>query len=198
MLLKDIVGGFAEGLMLADSRMPRARSSRTGRVYQPGIGPHSEPAVVDLVMRELAMADAARFSEHEIGASYPSNPRLKCDLTIRGKEYWAIEVKMARFKGDNGRPADETLMHLISPYEEDRSALTDCVKLTKSGFAGRLAVLIYGFDFDDKCLDPAIDAFEQLARSRVQMDDRKVARFDGLVHPVRRRGRVFGWEIFPS
>jgi hypothetical protein len=67
--------------------------------------------------------------------------------------------------------------------------------LLESGFTGRKATLIYGFDHDDWPLDPAIDAFEQLARRRVELAGRIMARFDGLVHPVHARGRVFGWEI---
>ena len=102
---------------------------------------------------------------------------------------------MARFRGDNGKPADEMLMHLISPYEEDRSALTDCLKLASSGLPGRLAILIYGFDYDDKPLDPAILAFEDLARLRVGLGERNSASFSGLIHPVHRRGRVFAWEV---
>jgi len=105
---------------------------------------------------------------------------------------------MAGFRGDNGKPADETLMHLISPYDEDRSALTDCLKLATSGLPGHLAVLIYGFDFDAKPLDPAVQAFEDLAKLRVTLSDRHTALFADLVHPVHRQGRVFAWEIFPE
>jgi hypothetical protein len=38
---------FAAGLMLADARRPRWAA------YQPGIGPHTEPKVVALVLAEL-------------------------------------------------------------------------------------------------------------------------------------------------
>jgi hypothetical protein len=87
------------------------------------------------------------------------------------------------------------LMHLLSPYEADRSALTDCVKLSQSGFPGRFAVLIYGFDYDDRPLDPAIDSFETLPGLRVGLGPRHVAPFTNLVHPVHQRGRVFVWEV---
>jgi hypothetical protein len=39
---------------------------------------------------------------------------------------WAIEVKMLRFMGDNGKLNDNIVMHILSPYPEHRSALTDC------------------------------------------------------------------------
>jgi hypothetical protein len=160
MLLEDIVNAFAKGLTLADARQPQAKSARTDRIYQPGIGPHSEPAVVDLVMLELSARSPDHFGQYVVGGPYPLSPRRKCDLVLRNGNQWSIEVKMARFKGDNGKPADEMLMHLISPYDTDRIALTDCDKLANSGFPGQLGVLIYGFDYPDKILDPAIDAFE--------------------------------------
>jgi hypothetical protein len=36
------------------------------------------------------------------------------------------------------------LMHILSPYPNDRSALTDCIKLAASNLPGRKAVIIYG------------------------------------------------------
>jgi hypothetical protein len=29
---------------------------------------------------------------------------------------WAIEIKMPRLMGDNGKPNDNMLMHILSPY----------------------------------------------------------------------------------
>jgi hypothetical protein len=48
---------------------------------------------------------------------YPNAPRQKCDLLISPNEGqpWAIEVKMLRFMGDNGKPNDNMLMHILSP-----------------------------------------------------------------------------------
>jgi hypothetical protein len=195
--LQDIVESFARGIELADSRCPQVITARSGRAYQPGIGPHSEPAAIKLIMQELAEALPEKYSRFRLGVPFPNSPRMKCDLSLADSPPWHIEVKMARFRGDNGKPADETLMHLISPYETDRSALTDCSKLAASGFPGRLAVLIYGFDFHDKPLDPVIDAFESLASARCTLGKRISAPFSGLVHPVHRMGRVFAWEINP-
>ena len=50
-------------------------------------------------------------------------------------------------------------MHILSPYAGDRSALTDCVKLLESGLTGRKAVVIYGFDYPNLPMDPAVEAF---------------------------------------
>jgi hypothetical protein len=60
------------------------------------------------------------------------------------------------------------------------------------------AVVIYGFDYSDRLLDPMIDAFELLAARRVQLSIREVAIFGPLVHPVHAAGSVFGWEVKQS
>lgn len=102
---------------------------------------------------------------------------------------------MLRLMGDNGKPNDNMLMHILSPYPRDRSALADCEKLVASGLSGRKAVVIYGFDYPGLPMDPAIDAFELLARRNAKLSGRVVGAYRNLVHPVHREGRVFGWEI---
>ena len=85
------------------------------------------------------------------------------------------------------------LMHILSPYPSHRSALTDCQKLAASGFSGSLAVLIYGYDYEALPMEPAVAAFEQLAEHRVQLGSRQAVSFEGLMHPVHRRGAsLFG------
>jgi hypothetical protein len=39
---------------------------------------------------------------------------------------------MLRLMGDNGKPNDNMLMHILSPYPSHRSALTDCQKLLRA------------------------------------------------------------------
>ena len=46
--------------------------------------------------------------------------------------------------GNNGKPNDNMLMHILSPYAAHRSALTDTEKLVNSGFSSTCIVLIYG------------------------------------------------------
>lgn len=189
-LTSDIATAFSN----ADARRP-IWVSRTGREYRPGIGPHAEDAAVALMLVELRQ----REPYVSIGCGqflpYPEAPRQKCDLWIGEPSEWVAEVKMARFRGDNGKPDDTALKDLLSPYPGDRSALTDTMKLARSALPGRKAVLIYGFDFVDRPLEPAIDAFETLARTRVRLGPQVAARIGALVHPVHSDGVVFGWEI---
>ena len=74
-----------------------------------------------------------------------------------GQPYeWVVEVKMARLRGDNGKPDDTAIKDIISPYQSDRSALADCTKLANAEFNCRKAIVIYGFDYPDRPLDPVI------------------------------------------
>jgi hypothetical protein len=52
---------------------------------------------------------------------------------------WAIEVKLLRLLGDNGKPNDNILMHILSPYPAHRSAFTDCTKLLGAPLGRRKA-----------------------------------------------------------
>ena len=55
--------------------------------------------------------------------------------------------------------------------------------------------MIFAYDYVGWAMDPAIEAFETLARQRVTLGNRHVAAYDHLVHPVHQRGRVFAWEL---
>ncbi|MGO9911624.1 MAG: hypothetical protein ACLPQS_10730 [Acidimicrobiales bacterium] len=192
MELDEIVAAFARGIQSADALRPQAANSRTGAPYQAGIGPHTESDTISLAVNASGcerLASAARE------VPYPKSPRSRCDLVVDGGEQWAIEVKMLRLLGDNGKPNDNILMHILSPYPAHRSAVADCKKLLNSGLVGRKAILIFGYDYQGWPMDPAVDAFELLAASQVVLRRATPAHFSGLVHPVHDRGRVFGWAI---
>jgi hypothetical protein len=167
--LDQFVTDFAECLKRADRRRPQAINARSKSLFQPGIDPHAEAQVVKLVVNELEQLAPQVYQGHlSTGVPYPELPRQKCDLCIGapGDWSWAIEVKMLRFLGDNGKVNVNILMHILSPYPEHRSALTDCQKLASSSLATRKAALIYGFEHQDWPIAPAIEAFEALARSK--------------------------------
>jgi hypothetical protein len=197
LFLKTFVTDFADGIRLADGRRPQAGNSRSKTLFKPGIGPHSEAQTVALVMRELSARWPERYQRYKLNVPYPNNPRQKCDLCIGNDPGWdwAVEVKMLRLLGDNGKLNDNILMHILSPYPAHRSALTDCTKLGVSGLGGSKAVLIYGYDHPEWPLEPAIEAFEALARSKCRLGGRESQPFAGLVHPVHSSGTVFGWQI---
>jgi hypothetical protein len=197
--LDELIRDIAASIKAIDTRRPQAANARTGVLYQPGIGPHPETQAVNLLVAELADVEAARYGARlHVGVAYPKG-RQKCDLCIGNPSAWewAVEIKMLRLMGDNGKPNDNMLMHILSPYPNDRSALTDCLKLVESGLPGRKAVVIYGFDYPGLAMDPAIEAFETLAGRWVDLGSRAEAAYEDLVHPIHRAGRVFGWEVQP-
>lgn len=125
---------------------------------------------------------------------YPGS-RKTCDLYWGDDQPWAIEVKMIRFRGDNGALADLSVQDILSPFEDDHSAIGDCLKLASSGFAGQKAALIYAFDDPVRPVARLLDAFEVLARHYVRLGPRHESRMNGLVHPVHASGSVIGWEV---
>jgi hypothetical protein len=84
---------------------------------------------------------------------------------------------------------------ILSPYADDRSAVTDCAKLAESGFSARKGVLIYGFEDPKRPLAWLIEAFELIAARHVRLGTRAEAEMGGLVHPIFRSGAVFAWEV---
>ncbi len=194
--LTALVTDFANGLKAADARRPQAVNQRSEKVFQAGIGPHSEAQTARLVLKEMRAAKPAEYASVEVAVPYPNERRQKCDLAAHALgESWFVEVKMWRLMDDNGTPNDNSLMHILSPYPQHRSALTDCDKLALSGFTGRKAILIYAYEASGWPLALVIDAFEALARTHIHLSDRCAASFDGLCHPIHRSGNVYGWEL---
>jgi hypothetical protein len=196
--LELFVDDLAKALVHADSLLPIAKSSRSGRMYQAGIGPHSENETFRLVMDSAAKLWPARYrDQYEIAVAYQDGSRQLCDVCLgeRPAWKWAMEAKLLRPLGDNGRPNDNMVMHLLSPYTAHRSALTDAIKLARSSVAKRSAVVVLAYETGAWPADPLLSAFETLARQHVQLGERVIAHFHGLVHPVHSDGLVAAWEV---
>jgi hypothetical protein len=146
---------------------------------------------------KLLAIDPASYGRIETAVPYPNLPRQKCDWawsTPEGDTIY-IEAKMMRLMGDNGKPNDNILCHILSPYPQQRSALTDCQKLARAGFKGVLVILIYGYEYEGYPLQPVIDAFETLASKVVKISSPSKGLFSGLMHPVHNRGAVYAWSV---
>jgi len=193
--LNSLVSVLADLMHRADGRRPVATNARSGAAYQPGLGPHSESKALSLAIYELELSDSKLAAAISREVPYPNERRRKCDLVV-GSE-WAIEVKMLRMIGDNGKPNDNMLMHILSPYPAHRSAVTDCAKLLGSGLPGRKAVVIFGYDHEDWPMEVATAAFEVLAARTAQLVASSPVTFGPLVHPVHHTGVVQGWEVLP-
>lgn len=191
--LAEFVRDFTSAFKAADALRPQAVGARSGRAYQPGLGPHAEDAAVGLVLQQLAAIAPGRYI-CTVQVPYPGESQ-KCDLGLGSPLSWVIEVKMARAFGDNGKPDDTYLKDLLSPYAQDHSALTDAAKLRASRFNCRKAVLVYGFDHERRPVDVGLGALELLMRAGGPISERVDAEFADLVHPVHRQGHVAAWEI---
>lgn len=194
--LQTFVDDFATSIIAVDKTRPIAVNQRTGQPFQAGIGPHSEAQTIKLTLAEMKTAYPAKYDCVEFDVPYPNGSRQKCDLFISHKNSALfIECKLLRFLGDNGKPNDNILMHILSPYPQHRSALTDCEKLRQSEFEGQKALLIFGYEDVNWPLEPAIEAFEQIAVLRGNMSPKYSSKYLGLCHPVHSSGEVFIWEV---
>jgi hypothetical protein len=197
MELQELVTDFAAGIAHVDAGRPQAASARSGSLYQPGIGPHTEDATIRLVVAAIKATKPTSYAALiNLGIPYQGT-RQKCDICVGAPPAWewAIEVKMIRMLGDNGKPNDNLPTHILSPYASHRSALTDCTKLVHSAIQGRKGILMYGYDYPEFPLEPLIEAFEILAGHKVRIRSKAEATFAGLIHPVHLQGAVYGWEI---
>jgi len=195
MEIEQLVKDFAWGMVSADSRGPTAVNQR-GIPYAPGIGPHEEALTVSLVMKALSDAYPETYlNRYSEGVPY-SNSRQKCDLCFGSPSFdLAVEVKMIRLLGDNGKPNDNLVTHILSPYAVHRSALTDVSKLSAAGLADHNAILVYAYDHAEWPSLPLVEAFEKLASEFAELGPRHSVTFGGLIHPVHQQGTVYGWTI---
>ena len=195
--LPRFVTDFAAAMQVVDHGRPIAVRSGEKGAFRAGIGPHPEDVVVETCLQKMGEVAPQRYGRHERSVAYPDGSRSRCDLCFGEASHWewAIEVKLLRFLGDNGKQNGNMLMHILSPYPQDRSALTDCSKLAAASIATHKAIMIFGYEHQDWPLEPAITAFEILAARRVGLGPRQEAGTGPLVHPVHDSGRVFAWEI---
>ena len=139
-----------------------------------------------------------RYGTEEVEVSYPGSAQ-SCDLCLGDPPTysWAFEIKALRLLGDKGHTGvgRDDVSKILSPYPQQHSALTDCVKLVSSGLAHRQAIVIYAYDWPDFPALAVIEIFEMAATQRVTLGPRVAHPFEGLIHPVHQQGAVYGWEL---
>jgi hypothetical protein len=182
MTLDEIVAEVADGLAHVDA---------TGvpfRAFQPGVGPYGEPQLVKLLAAYLN--DDPKFHKAVLTKRTP-------DLLIPTE--WAVEFKIARPFGDNGREAENWSVNLLHPYAGNVSTVGDCYKLANLSCAERKAVVVIGYEHLPAKIDltPLIESFEAIAKhvARIPLSARIEYRRERLVHPVHQVVRVFAWEV---
>jgi hypothetical protein len=187
--LETVIGDIADILKGIDSSRVRFKSSRPPyKEFQPGIGPCPEPQLVKLIAEGLN-----RIPRYGGVARTRRTP----DLLI--EKHWAIEIKIARPFGDNGKLAENWSVNLLHPYPGNTSLLGDCLKLTELSCSEQKAVIAVGYEHDPAqvSLEPLLKAFEVVAATVLnnKLGPRTEAIRDGLVHPIHQRLGIVGWEV---
>ncbi|MGE5323364.1 MAG: hypothetical protein ACM3SW_10905 [Actinomycetota bacterium] len=184
MELEQIVGDIAEGLVSIDS------SGIAFNGFQAGVGPYGEPQLVRAI------------AEYMNGLS-PYSRRAKTkrtpDLLIPGD--WALEFKLARPFGDNGKIAENWSVNLLHPYPGNQSLIGDCLKLRRLGGPERKAVITVGYELTPPqiSLVPLLRSFELVAQEvmKIHLAPRVEKLRSGLRHPVHQQVLIAGWEVLP-
>lgn len=183
--LDEVIADIADALVEIDS------SGVPFKKYQPGVGPYGEPQLLATVARR--MNDTLRY---ERGARTKRTP----DLLLPGE--WAIEFKLARPFGDNGKQAENWSVNLLHPYPGNVSTIGDCLKLQAIQSEERKAVAVIGYEHDPPQIDltPLIASFEEIAQHvmGIRLSPRVEEQRGGLIHPVHQRARIFAWEVLPT
>lgn len=178
---KQLLVDFADAIADLD------RSAIPFKTFQPGAGPYGEPQLVAEVARRLAEKFEYR------GARTKRKP----DLLI--PDQWAIEVKIARPFGDNGKEAENWSVNLLHPYSGNTSSIGDALKLREYEGQERRMVVVVGYEHSPAVisLSPLFDAFEAIARDvmLLELGERTEEIRNQLIHPVHQVVRVVGWEV---
>ncbi|MGH9196776.1 MAG: hypothetical protein ACRD1T_13660 [Acidimicrobiia bacterium] len=156
--------------------------------FQPGVGPYGEP--------QLLVAVARHFNGLPVYGGAARTKRTP-DLLIPGA--WALEFKLARPFGDNGKEAENWSVNLLHPYEGNVSLVGDCLKLQKLGGAERKAAVVVGYEHTPPriSLAPLLQAFELVAARVVgiRLGPRVQTVRPGLCHAVHQQLLVAAWEV---
>ncbi len=182
--LPTVVDDIANSIVAVD------RSRTPFKQFQPGAGPYGEP--------QLVRAIVDRLNQTTVYAGRTKTKRCP-DLLIDGA--WALEIKLARPFGDNGKEAENWSVNLLHPYEGNISVVGDCIKLRGLGVGERKAVVVIGYEHTPPRirLEPLMAAFEAIAAHvcDIRLGDRIQTRRTGLVHPVHQQLLVVAWEVEP-
>jgi len=177
---EDIVISIADILKEFDTERP------VHKLFQPGIGPFGEPQIVGII--------AQRLSSKGIKAETRRTP----DLDIQ--HLWAIEFKIVRPFGDNGKEAENWSVNMLHPYSGNVSLLGDANKLISLNVFPNKGLFVIGYEHNPAkiCLDPLLDSFESIARNvmKVNLGKRIEQKRENLVHPEHQVLRCVGWQLY--
>ena len=192
-MLKNFVKDFAKSMEVVDKILPPAKNARSGEEYEKGIGPYQEKLLIEHVVSNMKQENAELYKSTDLEVKYP-NDRKRCDVVLNNNLF--IEVKAVRKMRNNGVHEEFLVNHILSPYEADKSFLTDTKKLLDSSFNGQKAVVMYGYDYPNFPIDLILGCFELLAEKYFcKLTGQYEHSFDGLIHPIHKKGKVKGYLL---
>ena len=151
----------------------------------PGIGPFGEPQIVSEVAKRLAAKG--------IKARTKRTP----DLAV--EDEWAVEFKIVRPFGDNGKEAENWSVNMLHPYAGNVSLIGDAIKLARLNEFWHKGLFIIGYEHAPAkiSLDPLIQAFELISQQvmNINLGQRIEEKRLPLVHPEHQVLRCVGWEL---
>jgi len=176
---RDLVITISDLLKEFDSERP------VHKAFQPGIGPFGEPQIVGIISR--------RLSERGILAETKRTP----DLDIQHQ--WAVEFKIVRPFGDNGKEAENWSVNMLHPYPGNVSLISDAIKLASLDAFPYKGLFVIGFEHKPAkiSLDPLLESFEAIAQKvmGISLGERIEQKREGLVHPEHQVLRCIGWQV---
>jgi hypothetical protein len=181
MELLDITRDIADILKGFDSEAPLHKA------FQAGIGPFGEPQLVSEISRRLNL----------MGENYKTRTKRTPDLDVNG--VWALEFKIVRPFGDNGREAEDWSVNVLHPYEGNISLIGDAIKLSKLNSYLRKGLFLIGYEHSPAKiqLDPLLDSFELIIKNVIglSLNGRIEETRRELVHPEHQVVRCIAWEV---
>lgn len=175
----EIVKTIADILKEFDSELP------IHKAFRPGIGPFGEPQIVRVI--------ADKLSNRGIAARTRRTPDLDID------HQWAIEFKIVRPFGDNGKEAENWSVNMLHPYAGNISLIGDAIKLANLNDYSNKGLFVIGFEHNPPkiYLDPLLNSFEVIASQvmSIRLHERIEEKRDGLVHSEHQVLRCIGWQL---
>jgi hypothetical protein len=183
--------------------IPAVDESATHSRWKPGIGPFEEENQIQMILDEV---ERRGYTEEPIKHEepYPETGR-RVDLLLESAgSSIPIEAKLIRFRRDNGNIDPNMYKSVFSPFPERSSStmLTDCQKLSESGFSFPCGVL--GLYYERNQEDYKELRAERIAEKftldveywyNIPIETVCVQSFSGLRHPHHQHGAVIAWEL---
>ena len=179
---QEIINLIANILKEFDSERP------VHKTFKPGIGPFGEPQIVSII--------AERLTKRGLLSKTKRTP----DLEVSNE--WAMEFKIVRPFGDNGKEAENWTVNVLHPYPGNVSLIGDAIKLSNLNTPQKKGLFIIGYEHNPAkiSLNPLLSSFELISHEvmKINLSSRIEEIRTGLVHPEHQVLRCIGWKILDN